>query len=146
MKKPNLKISIAAVVAIALLAVYIASLFTSFHEVVGAELEKKEISHISALRVEDLKDLDIEDPQKIARVMESLAGLELIKDVRWDDLSKIDEKYSLTLFVGADAQYGMEVFGDKYIQIYNGNLKGDRLKQYKVRSELDLTAIRDLFK
>jgi hypothetical protein len=138
------KLSLVVIFALVIGAVVFLELskHTSFQKAFMEGLDVKEVTKIEIRSLINEK-IDIIESREIEKVMESLADVELKRDNR-EDLSQIEERYSLTLYVNNEPRYEVDLYDNRYMKIFDSELKGNRLKGYRVKNDFSLAAIRSV--
>lgn len=114
---------------------------TDFTKEVTERLEIEGIQVIEIIRASDEKTMMITEAKKINQIMESLKGQPLKKV--YFAKSDFQEAYWLTLVMNDDREIGLRLDDTKHLLVYL--YEESYLKDYKLLSDFDLTAIEQLF-
>lgn len=130
------------ILAIALTVVYFFGLFTTFDKQTRGIIEGSEVRSVYILN--DKKEVKITDQETIDRF------LNLFKDVKLMEVSSSqvhfrNSDYWVTVYVNNYKKFSFNVYDDQFLSIFDPEKRKDRLKYYRIRSEVDLGVLKDIF-
>ncbi|RIX52192.1 hypothetical protein D3P08_14585 [Paenibacillus nanensis] len=144
MKTRNKKTIVISIIVLLGVSVF---LYLHFNKVfIGGELlELKDINKIEVTKADKNEKVNVTDARKVEEIKKTLNQLELKRDNN-EDVSEVKDRFMLTLYTETEARYGVHLYDNSYIEIFDPELQGNKLRGYKVRSDFDLSVIQDLFK
>ncbi|MGM1020279.1 MAG: DUF5301 domain-containing protein [Bacillota bacterium] len=134
---------IAAIIGI----IYIVKLDTSFKDVVMDHMNTSRITSIFISRSPDYTDKIVRDKHEIQNIMNSFTQMKFRKSSVLD--KGLTATYMITIFVNHENKedsFGITLYDQNYIEIYDGTKTKNRLNSYKITNEYDIEPIRKLFK
>ncbi|WP_054024019.1 hypothetical protein [Bacillus sp. FJAT-28004] len=144
MKKRN-KI-VVLIMVIGLVVVYMYSRNSTFSEEVTNHFNVKDVSSIEIIKTSTSNEetITVTDPKQIELIMNAFSTTKLRKD-RILNINHT-ESYWITIKNNGTRRFGLTLYDDEYLEIYNNNATKNALKSFKITNELNLTIIQDLFK
>ncbi|WP_045574559.1 hypothetical protein [Desulfosporosinus sp. I2] len=146
-KRYKIVAAIIFAIVVGLVIIYMSTKNTTFKEVVLDHLNVMEVSSIEIIRKTDAINenrITVTDPSQIELIMNAFSRTKM-REASFSNIN-YTESYWITLKTNENRKFGITLYDNDYVNIFEYNSKKNTTKSYKITNEFDPIVIRGLFK